>query len=105
MSQREVTGTITPTTALGIYDQIEDYNGKSRWKHQSQNWWIVWSSPLWFVADDAVLAPIPDSWYRIDASELGAYTGNVGTTGVATVSEYVAGLSIPIAMYHYRRRR
>ena len=96
MSQREVTGSITPATAIGIYDQIADLNGKSRWKHQSQDWWIRWGGTSWFIADTAETGG--SFWMRIDSSEMGDYVINSGTTGTATVNEVATGIQI------FRRR-
>jgi len=96
MSQREVTGTITPAGAIGIYDQIDDLNGKSRWKHQTHDWWILYSGGLYLISNGT------NMWYRVSESELGEYPNNIESTGVATVSVYSA-VSIPIAMHHYKQ--
>ena len=111
MSQREVTGTITPAEAIGVYDQITDYNGKSRWKHQSEDWWIAWEGSTFWMIQNHPDTAANKSWLRMDSSELGDYVINSETTGTATVTEYVADTDAKIlsrpptkSRLDYRRR-
>jgi len=86
--QLEVTGSITPVEATGVYGRISDYNGQARWKHQTNDYWIFWSSSraTWYIAPSATEPPGSNYWQRVDADVVGSYSPQRGATGTAVVA-------------------
>jgi hypothetical protein len=91
----EVTGTITPTGALGRYAPRADINGKSAWEHVEGGWFIAHlAANIYTISNNVSPAAASVRWNEEDGLDddvpaLGAYEASTGATGTATVSEYV----------------
>ena len=85
MADLIVSGSTNPEALNGDYSEDGELNGKTRYKHDSQNYWVFWSTDRWKI-QNSNMGTGANYFQRIDANVLGAYTADDGE-GDVVVSE------------------